>query len=179
MPQSTNSFTIWFSANLFCLCFLCLSEVFLLLNYNTHKTILQTITEKGGNQIHVPVYHRNHLNNYSNSRAHLLGTSTNLSVKPHQNRGSEQNRLKSPQITSITAGRANFTCAWMTLPYWLKVRVSVPSVVSHDSPPTKIRPTFSSAIPGQIKIPSPPPAPEHVNQKSQRKNAKFRRIESR
>ena len=53
----------------------------------------------------------------------------------------------------------------MTLPYWLKVRVSVLSVVSHDSPPTKIRPTlFSSAIPGQIKSKSPrrpPPAARH------------------
>nr|CAB3452173.1 unnamed protein product [Digitaria exilis] len=39
----------------------------------------------------------------------------------------------------------------MTLPYWAKVRSSVDSVVSHESPPTKIRPTFSSAIPDQIK----------------------------
>jgi hypothetical protein len=38
----------------------------------------------------------------------------------------------------------------MTLPYWPKVRSSVRSVVFHDSPPTKIRPTFSSVILNQI-----------------------------
>lgn len=65
----------------------------------------------------------------------------------HQNMGA----LQSPQSnTSITAGQSHrCTCASMTLPYWPKVRSSVRSVVSHDSPPTKIRPTLSSAISGQ------------------------------
>lgn len=53
------------------------------------------------------------------------------------------------------SAESSLTCASMTLPYWPKVRSSVRSVVSHDSPPTKMRPTFSSAIPGPNQSESP------------------------
>jgi len=120
-------------------------------NYHLFLRLLhQTIMQAG--RIKSDPYDRVIPENNLILRLPLFGRST--SVKPHQNRGPPTKLTPIPSNYKHHGRRC--TCASMTLPYWPKVRSSVRSVVSHDSPPTKIRPTLSSAIlgPSQLELPA-------------------------